>query len=53
MDAADANDDGQVDISDAIYDLRYLFLGGQAPPAPFPHAGPDVTIDDLPCQRGL
>ena len=53
VDAADANDDGQVDISDAIHELRYLFLGGQAPPAPFPHAGPDVTIDDLPCQRGL
>ena len=53
VDAADANDDGQVDLSDAIYDLSYLFLGGPSPPAPFPHAGPDVTIDDLPCERGL
>lgn len=53
VDAADANDDGRADISDAIYDLSHLFLGGPPPPVPFPHPGVDPTIDRLPCQRGL
>ena len=53
VDAGDANDDRSVDIADAIYDLSHLFLQGPPPRFPFPRAGPDVTIDDLPCQRGL
>ena len=28
----DANDDGRIDMSDAIFTLNYLFLGGEAPP---------------------
>jgi hypothetical protein len=47
------NDDGVVDVSDAIYLLRFLFIGGDhgPPPAPFPHAGPDPTPDALGCEE--
>ena len=38
--AADANDDGNIDLTDAIYVLEYLFLGGAAPPPPGPPPGP-------------
>ena len=47
--AADANDDGALEISDAIYLARFLFLGGLAPPAPFPNCGFDRTGDELEC----
>jgi formylglycine-generating enzyme required for sulfatase activity len=47
-DAADANDDGQVDIGDAISLLFYLFEGDQ-PPEPFPACGEDPTEDGLGC----
>jgi hypothetical protein len=50
VDAADTNDDSTFDISDAIYIFNYLFLGGPAPPSPFPELGPDPTDDDLFCQ---
>lgn len=49
MDAADANDDGNVDVADAIYTTGYLFLGGPMPPAPFTTAGEDPTPDALGC----
>ncbi len=48
-DAADANDDGFLDISDPILLLQYLFAGGSPPPAPFPTPGPDTTVDPLSC----
>lgn len=48
LDAADANDDGKVNTSDAITLLRYIFLGG-APPAPFTTCGYDETHDELRC----
>jgi hypothetical protein len=48
-DAADSNDDGRVDISDPIYVLTFLFLGGPAPPQPFPEPGIDPTDDGLTC----
>ncbi|MEC7776701.1 MAG: hypothetical protein VYC32_11455, partial [Planctomycetota bacterium] len=32
--AADSNGDGGIDITDAIYSLNFLFLGGDALPAP-------------------
>ncbi len=53
-DAADANDDGELDTSDAIASLSVLFLGD--PPLPFPGAGPcpgvDLTADTLGCPEG-
>jgi len=49
-DAADANDDGEIDLSDGIFILSFGFLGGPQPPAPFPLCGPDPTSDPLlPC----
>jgi hypothetical protein len=34
--AADCNSDGLQDISDAVFDLGMQFLGGPAPPPPYP-----------------
>ena len=46
MDAGDVNDDGSIDISDAIYGLGHLFSGtAPPPPAPFPDCGADPTDD--------
>lgn len=47
-DALDADDSGLVDISDAIYSLDVLFLGIGAIPEPYPDAGADPTLDELP-----
>ena len=50
MDAADANDDGRLDISDPLYTLLYLFAGSAPPPIPFPLPGEDPTfLDNLGC----
>jgi hypothetical protein len=49
LEALDANDSSAVDISDPTYILQYLFLGGPAPPAPFPGKGVDPTEDTLGC----
>lgn len=49
QDRLDANDDSWVDISDPIYTLLFLFLGGGPPPPPFPGPGTDPTPDELPC----
>jgi hypothetical protein len=49
-DAADCNDDGKVDIADAIFSFGYLFRGFRQPPAPFPAPGRDPTPDVLRCQ---
>jgi hypothetical protein len=50
QDAADANDDAVIDVSDPIYLLFYLFLNGPPPPAPYPQAGMDPTFrDNLGC----
>lgn len=51
QDALDANDDGFLDTTDAVYLLHYLFTRGAAPPAPFPAAEGDLTEDPLVCQR--
>lgn len=37
--ASDCNGDGAKDISDAISALSFLFIGGRAPPPPFPGCG--------------
>jgi hypothetical protein len=46
QDAADANNDGSVDVSDVTYLIEYEFLGGSAPPAPFPACGEDPEGDE-------
>ena len=50
-DATDANDDGMVDISDAVSILTALFPGGPplGLPAPFAACGLDPTVDPLDC----
>jgi len=41
---------GMVDISDPVYILFYLFVGGPRPPIPYPDAGNDPTfLDNLEC----
>jgi hypothetical protein len=48
--AADANDDGKVDVVDAILVASQLF-GEQRPlPPPFPECGEDPTVDRLDCR---
>lgn len=51
-DAGDVNDDGSVDLADAIYSLTFQFGSGSPPPPPFPEPGLDPTEDDLVCSRG-
>lgn len=52
LDAADANDNGKVELSDAVHILNYLFRGGPAPLAPYPGPGIDPTVDDeLGCEQ--
>jgi hypothetical protein len=36
MESADPNDDGNTNITDGIYILNYLFLGGPSPLSPGP-----------------
>jgi hypothetical protein len=42
-DAADLNDDGDVDLTDAIHLFTYLFLSGPPPAEPFPECGKDFA----------
>lgn len=54
LDAADVNDSGSLDLSDAVHLLNHLFRGGPAPLAPFPEAGADPTRrDPLDCETSL
>jgi len=43
MVASDVNDDGKTDMADGIFLLSWLFRGGDAPFAPFPEEGQDLT----------
>ena len=46
-DAADSDDNGILDLTDAIYTLNHLFLSGPARAAPGPDTcGADPTADD-------
>ncbi len=45
-DAMDADASGQIDVSDGVYLLEYLFLGGPPPALPFPEPG--ITPPGLP-----
>lgn len=47
LDAADANDDGVIDLHDPMLLLRFLFQGGPPPSPPFPEPGLDPTGDEL------
>jgi hypothetical protein len=50
-DAADADESGAIDISDAIRIFGFLFLGSPPPPPPGPHTcGVDLTADALDCR---
>ena len=48
-DAADMDDDGQVDLEDCILGLHFLFLDGPSPSEPFGECGSDPTADELVC----
>ncbi len=53
LSACDANDDGRIDLGDAVLVLRYLYREGKVPPDPGPDApGPDPTPDRLDCIGG-
>lgn len=49
LDAADVDDNGQLEVTDPVYLIEYLLVGGSAPPPPFPAAGPDPTADGIDC----
>ena len=49
VDAADVDDSGTVEITDALFLVEYLFLEGEPPMAPFPDPGVDPTEDELDC----
>jgi len=44
LDACDCNDDGRIDLADAVCILQYLFQGGRFPPLP----GPGLRMTDNP-----
>lgn len=47
--AGDVNDDGEVNIADAIGLLEWGFSSGPVPPEPFPVCGTEATSDALDC----
>jgi len=49
VEAADVDDNGALELTDAIALIGYLFLGDPAPGLPFPGCGADPTPDDLGC----
>lgn len=51
LDAADTDDNGQVNLTDVMMSLDYLFRAGAAPAAPFPAPGSDATGDGLECPQ--
>jgi hypothetical protein len=51
LDAADANDDGDITCEDGKAILDFLFLGGATLPAPFGACGFDPTPDKLGCEN--
>jgi hypothetical protein len=48
---ADADDNGKLELTDALRVLAFLFTGGPAPPPPFRACGVDPTDDELRCGR--
>jgi hypothetical protein len=51
QDALDTNDDEQLNNTDAVYMLNYLFLNGPVIRPPFPAAGTDPSGAALGCSR--
>ena len=51
MAASDTDADGELDISDAIRLVTYLFSGGLAPSAPYPNCGIGSDPLAVPCDR--
>ncbi|MDO8560042.1 MAG: VCBS repeat-containing protein [bacterium] len=52
LDAADADDNSQIQTQDAIAALNYMFAGGPEIPSPGPTTpGPDPTADPLGCAQ--
>ena len=49
VDTLDLDDSGRLNITDPIFLLRFLFLGGAAIPAPSMECGPDATDDAITC----
>jgi hypothetical protein len=49
LDALDVDDNGSVEVTDAIGLLGFLFTAGPAPAAPFPVFEADPTPDELSC----
>ena len=47
-DSSDCNDDGILDVADAVYFFFFLF-GAAPPPPPWPDCGTDPTEDSLDC----
>ena len=47
MEAADTDDDGNIQIDDAVLLLTSLFIGGDNPAAPFPYPGTDSAHSAL------
>ncbi len=50
LSSADVDDTGQLEITDAVYLLNFLFLAAEWPPSPSRACGPDPTEDDLGCE---
>lgn len=49
-DAADIDDDGQIDLEDAISLAHFLYGRGAPPASPFPESGADPSDDELGCE---
>ncbi len=49
LDAADADDDGELNLADATTILEFLFGGGAIPAPSAATSGPDPTCDSLDC----
>ena len=49
IDGCDANDDGELNLTDALVGLDFLFDDGSAPSAPYPEVGIDPSLDQLSC----
>lgn len=50
-DAADVDDNGVLELADALSLLNFLFLQGNAPPVPFESCDRDTTLDGLRCEE--